>query len=98
MSELERGMQNNGHTHLRAAESACSSRVRTMGSLDSTWVGSVGAVMETFMGVSVPEGTWEEKRCLMLGLVKESVRKGLMLKTIGTISMSNHSLVHKFGD
>jgi hypothetical protein len=76
-----------------------------MGSLDSTWVGSV-TVMATCSrtaGDIVPEGTCEEpavdeKRCLMFGLVKESVWKGLMLNTIGTMSMSNHSFVHRFGD
>lgn len=53
------------------------------------------------MGVSAPEGTYEpvvdEIRCLMLGRVTESVWYGLMLNTMGTMSMSNHSRVQRFG-
>jgi len=48
-------MQNNGHTHLRAAEVACSSRCE-LWELRLYLGGVCRAVMETFMGVSVPEG------------------------------------------
>lgn len=39
----------------------------------------------------------EEMRCLMFGRVIESVWKGLMLNTIGTMSRSSHKRVHRFG-
>jgi hypothetical protein len=77
-----------------------------MGSLDATCAESVTPIVGTWsirtVGVCVPE-TLEEpvvdvRRCLMLGFVRESVWNGFMLNTIGTMSMSNHNLVHKFGD
>lgn len=39
----------------------------------------------------------DEMRCLMFGRVTESVWNGLMLKTMGTMSRSNHRRVQRLG-
>ena len=53
------------------------------------------------MGVSAPDAAYDPAvlpiRCLMLVLVAESVWKGFMLNTIGTISNSSQSLVQRLG-
>ena len=97
--------------HLRAAESACSSSVRGIGSLPEAFGAKVLGVdpgtpenteWSTYtVGVSAPDGENEPAadpiRCLMLGRVRESVWKGLILKTIGTMSSSTQRRVQRFG-
>ena len=39
----------------------------------------------------------DEIRCLMLGRVIESVWKGWMVKTMGTMSSASHRRVHRLG-
>src|ERR1700722_5336616 len=92
--------------HLRAAESACSSRVRCVGRRVETpgWsrLTSVTGLWSTFVeGVSCPDCTYELvaelMRCLTFGRVAESVWKSLMLNTMGTMSMSSQRRVHRLG-